>query len=160
MTNQLCKTQLKYAALLFTHTHTQYTNTSLFLKCSCFCLFVNMAITSQIENDVTCCATIVRLCTNKMAAPWFRIYPSEPEEELGQLLANPGTKNMPPRNSPPIVYFCLMFSLNILRKIVKETNFTVSSKQSVFHIKWTLPYSCVFRNWIWSSSINKINRIQ
>ena len=54
--------------------------------------------------------------------PWFRMYQPEPEQNLNDHRDHPGVKNMPARNSPPIAYFYMMFSLNILRKITKETN--------------------------------------
>ena len=53
---------------------------------------------------------------------WTRVYPPEPVgNNFDFTERNPGVKNMPPRDSSPIVYFFLFLTQEILLKIVTET---------------------------------------
>ena len=52
---------------------------------------------------------------------WFRTFPPE-QRNVGRLASNPGPRNMPPVTAKPIVYFMMMFTINLMRKFVIETN--------------------------------------
>ncbi|CAG2214196.1 unnamed protein product [Mytilus edulis] len=57
-----------------------------------------------------------------MANPWFRIFPPEEIAEDPEFIGESGVKNMPDRGAPAIAYFMLMFTVNLMKKIVLETN--------------------------------------
>ncbi|CAG2222235.1 unnamed protein product [Mytilus edulis] len=57
-----------------------------------------------------------------MATPWFRIFPPEEIAEDPEFIGESGVKNMPDRGAPAIAYFMLMFTVNLMKKIVLETN--------------------------------------
>ncbi|CAG2231488.1 unnamed protein product [Mytilus edulis] len=57
-----------------------------------------------------------------MANPWFRIFPPEEIAEDPEFIGESGVKNMPDRGAPAIAYFMLMFTTNLMKKIVIETN--------------------------------------
>ncbi|VDI15392.1 Hypothetical predicted protein [Mytilus galloprovincialis] len=53
--------------------------------------------------------------------PWMRAFPPEPEQNT-IFRANPGPRNMPAANSTPVKYFCLLFSIELIKEIVRRTN--------------------------------------
>ena len=62
-----------------------------------------------------------------MAAPgdqpiWFRVFPPEAEQDTPFHGAASGPIRMPARDSPPILYFYLLFSLDLIKEFVKQTN--------------------------------------
>ncbi|CAC5395944.1 unnamed protein product [Mytilus coruscus] len=81
------------------------------------------------------------------ANAWCRIYPSEPDEDLDQLRTNPGAKNMPRRNSEHVAYFYLMFSISLLKKVVKETNRTPNTNHRLLSPNDTRSKSTYFYNY-------------
>lgn len=59
---------------------------------------------------------------NANVLPWMRVYPPEEEAPDDRFRENSGPKHMPPRNSSPITYFFLLFTINLMKKFVLETN--------------------------------------
>ncbi|XP_071152156.1 piggyBac transposable element-derived protein 4-like [Mytilus edulis] len=62
-----------------------------------------------------------------MAAPgnqpiWFRVFPPEAEQDTPFHGAASGPIRMPARDSPPILYFYLLFSVDLIKEFVKQTN--------------------------------------
>ncbi|KAJ8306984.1 hypothetical protein KUTeg_015068 [Tegillarca granosa] len=57
-----------------------------------------------------------------MVVIWTRIFPNTDEEQTSPFRSHPRTSNMPPRNAKPIKYFNLIFSMTLIREIVKQTN--------------------------------------
>ncbi|CAG2222462.1 unnamed protein product [Mytilus edulis] len=62
-----------------------------------------------------------------MAAPgnqpiWFRVFPPEAEQNTPFHGDASGPIRMPARDSPPILYFYLLFSLDLMKEFVKQTN--------------------------------------
>ncbi|CAG2211267.1 unnamed protein product [Mytilus edulis] len=53
--------------------------------------------------------------------PWMRAFPPEPEQNT-IFRANPGPRNMPAANSTPVKYFYLLFSIELIKEIVRRTN--------------------------------------
>jgi hypothetical protein len=53
---------------------------------------------------------------------WVRVYQPELDQNRQPLRNEPGLKNIPRRNSSAITYFYLMFTMNLLRKLVREAN--------------------------------------
>ncbi|XP_062579873.1 piggyBac transposable element-derived protein 4-like [Saccostrea cucullata] len=55
--------------------------------------------------------------------PWVRALPPEPEDqEPSNFTENVGPKNMPPSDSKPISYFFLMVTVDLINRMVLETN--------------------------------------
>ena len=59
--------------------------------------------------------------TSFMADLWLRIFPAE-RKRVFRLQDNPGPRHMPETTAPAITYFYLMFTVNLMRKFVTETN--------------------------------------
>lgn len=93
--------------------------------CSAKSRFFGFVIFGSVVNGITKAMTsqsIDGVFMMAAEAPWFRVYIPEPIQQHNVHGDVPGVKNMPPRNSLPIAYFYLMFSINILKKITRETN--------------------------------------
>ncbi|CAG2189437.1 unnamed protein product [Mytilus edulis] len=54
--------------------------------------------------------------------PWFRVLPPELMNEPPFNGALTGPINMPPRDAAPIAYFYLLFSIDLIKEFVKQTN--------------------------------------
>ncbi|VDI00508.1 Hypothetical predicted protein [Mytilus galloprovincialis] len=54
--------------------------------------------------------------------PWFRVLPPEPMNDPPFNGAPTGPINMPPRDAAPIAYFYLLFSIDLIKEFVKQTN--------------------------------------
>lgn len=61
---------------------------------------------------------------------WVRVHPPEPEVDIGPsfLQRNTGPRNMPPKNSSPITYFYLFFTMDVLDHIKRHTNYYANKK--------------------------------
>ncbi|KAJ8311222.1 hypothetical protein KUTeg_011225 [Tegillarca granosa] len=56
-----------------------------------------------------------------MAGIWMRVFPPE-DQRRTHFTENPGLVNVPQRNSPPIRYFMLLFTVDLMREIIRQTN--------------------------------------
>ncbi|CAC5400421.1 unnamed protein product [Mytilus coruscus] len=93
--------------------------------CSAKSRFIGFVIFGSVVNGITKAMTsqsIDGVFMMAAEAPWFRVYIPEPVQPHNVHGDVPGVKNMPPRNSLPIAYFYLMFSINIFKRITRETN--------------------------------------
>jgi len=57
----------------------------------------------------------------KMANPWLRVFPPENNGEHPFMQQVTGAKNIP-QGLNPVGYFMLLFSMNLLREITRQTN--------------------------------------
>ena len=53
--------------------------------------------------------------------PWLRVFPPEPED-FRPRDEQEGPRNMSRRDASPIEYFYLLFSLELMKEIVRQTN--------------------------------------
>ena len=67
-----------------------------------------------------------------MERPWIRVFPPEPpvDEEFTE---NTGPKEIPRGTSSPISYFLLLFSTNLIREIVRQTNRCTNNDPLLVH---------------------------
>jgi hypothetical protein len=56
-----------------------------------------------------------------MAALWVQALPPEPDQNK-RFRGNPGLREMPNRDSPPIMYVYLLFTVQLMKEIVRRTN--------------------------------------
>ncbi|CAG2187891.1 unnamed protein product [Mytilus edulis] len=59
---------------------------------------------------------------NANPTPWFRVLPPEEDEEPEFNINQRGPIRMPDTNSPPIAYFYLLFSIELMKEFVRQTN--------------------------------------
>jgi hypothetical protein len=57
-----------------------------------------------------------------IANPWFRFLPPEPVNDPPFNGAPTGPVHMPPRNASPILYCYLLFPIDIIKELVRQTN--------------------------------------
>lgn len=65
---------------------------------------------------------------NANPTPWFRVLPPEEDEEPEFNINQRGPIRMPDTNSPPIAYFYLLFSIELMKEFVRQTNRLVLGK--------------------------------
>jgi hypothetical protein len=58
-----------------------------------------------------------------MAALWVQALPPEPDQNK-RFRGNPGLREMPNKDSPPIMYFYLLITVQLMKEIVRRTNGT------------------------------------
>jgi len=56
-----------------------------------------------------------------MASFWVRALPPEPDRNI-VFNGNPGVRNMPDGNASPITYFLMLFTVGLMKEIVRRTN--------------------------------------
>lgn len=89
--------------------------------------------------------------------PWVRVYPPEPEIDVGTEFRarQPGPKDLPPRNSPPIDYFSLFLTAAFWQLLARETN--AYAERVIAAKRDTLSPKSRFRKWT-NVTVNELKK--